>query len=121
MTEEVKDGQFGAEALEGLEAPDQTRSIFKSAQALPQALPKSLPQSLPESLHQPIQGDVTPVFITGPHKFFPKQEISPATRMERDIPWKLVFVLYAFFAVGGLVLFGVFLVTMIRIYKQQVY
>lgn len=111
MTEEVKDGQFGAAALEGLEAPDKTRSIFKSTQALPQALH--------ESVHQPIQGDA--VFITGPHKFFPKQEISPATRMERDIPWKLVFVLYAFFAVGGLVLFGVFLVTMIRIYKQQVY
>ena len=116
MAEEVKDEEVEAGAREGVEArgADVKRSIFK-------------PQSLPESIYLqqslPIQEGTTPVFIAGPHKLYPKlkQELSPMTMLERDVPWKLVFMLYAFLAVGGLVLFGVFLVTMIRIYKQQVY
>ena len=107
MAEEVKDEQVAAQALEAQTIRD-TRSIFHDS-------------SKPAHESQPIEGVAAPVFISGPHKFYQKQELLPMTRLERDIPWKLVFVLYAIFAVGGLVLFGVFLVTMIRIYKQQVY
>ena len=143
MVEDVKD-EVGVQAIEGngpeargfahgfahgfAQGPaDGKRSIFKSAVPLAEPLAGSLAESLSQPLTNSIylhpssatQG-VAPVYVTGPHKFYSKlkQGPTPMTILERDIPWKLVFVLYAFFAVGGLVLFGVFLVTMIRIYKQ---
>jgi len=45
----------------------------------------------------------------------------PLVQMEQDVPWKLVFIVYALFAIGALILFGLFLMIMIRMYRQQVF
>jgi hypothetical protein len=47
--------------------------------------------------------------------------LPPLTQLEQDVPWKLIFVVYALFAIGALILFGLFLMIMIRMYRQHVF
>lgn len=57
-------------------------------------------------------------------KFIPvrqAQRLPPLTQLEQDVPWKLVFVVYALFAIGALILFGLFLMIMLRMYRQHVF
>jgi hypothetical protein len=52
------------------------------------------------------------------HQF---KQTCPNAQLEQEVPWKIVFVIYVLFAVGALILFALFLLTMIRIYKQQAF
>jgi hypothetical protein len=49
------------------------------------------------------------------------KQTCPMAQLEQDVPWKIVFIVYVLFAVGALILFALFLLIMIRIYKQQVF
>jgi hypothetical protein len=97
-----------------------------------EAVPASLPNvvlirklALGPDVAQPATQPVTQPLTQPPHplKFGASTQgrLPPFARLEQDVPWKLVFVVYVLFAIGALILFGLFLLIMIRMYKQRVF
>jgi len=122
MSEEVKSAALDSEVL-----PEQVPSAHPSTQFRSEFRSVAPSSNVQPSLQQSVQPR-SPAQNSSPYvpleviaKQIQLKHSSPMTQLEQDVPWKLVFVVYVLFAVGALILFALFLMTMIRIYKQQAY
>jgi hypothetical protein len=114
------------------EFKDEKVAESHASEAVPASLPNvvlirklALGPDVAQPATQPVTQPVTQPLTQPPHplKFGASTQgrLPPFARLEQDVPWKLVFVVYVLFAIGALILFGLFLLIMIRMYKQRVF